>query len=88
MKIPMAKCSQRRATFGTTRCQLLKKSIIIFKNHIHRPLIAITLAAFLMVMHNYFNNELILFISIWLFVNVSDGQTDDELEIETQPNQI
>ena len=67
---------------------MLIRSLKFFKNHIHRPLIAITLAAFLMVMHNYFNNELILFISIWLFVNVSDGQTDDELEIETQPNQI
>ena len=67
---------------------MLIRSLKFFKNHIHRPLIAITLAAFLMVMHNYFNNELILFISIWLFVNVSDGQTDDELEIETPPNQI
>ena len=58
------------------------------KNQIHKPLVAIALLAILMVMHNYFNNEFILFISIWLFVHLNQDQTEEELEIVTQPNQI
>ena len=67
---------------------MLIKSMKYVKYQIYKPFVAITLLAILMVMHNYFNNEFILFISIWLFVHLDQYQTKEELEIEIQPNQI
>ena len=67
---------------------MLIRSLKHFKSEIHLPFLAISLLSILMVMHNYFNNEFILFISIWLFTKVSNGQLVDESKIDAQTNII
>nr|WP_321226059.1 O-antigen ligase family protein [uncultured Psychroserpens sp.] len=68
---------------------ILKKSIPHLYTKTHLPLMALALVTLLMVIHNYFDNEVLLFISIWVFVNVikpNDKSEDIILKTETQLN--
>jgi len=52
---------------------MLKKSMSYFKSELHLFLIAISVMGILMVIHNYFANDFLIFISIWLFVRLGDN---------------
>lgn len=54
---------------------LIKKSIQVYKTETYKFLLAFTLSAILLTMHNYFNNELIVFITIWLYVKLMQGES-------------
>ena len=56
---------------------LIRKAFKTYKKDIHKLLLAISLAAILMSMHNYFNNEVILFATIWLFVKLEEANSED-----------
>lgn len=51
---------------------MVKRSLSSFKTNVYKIMIALTLLTFLMVIHNYFNNYLLLFISIWLLVKLNE----------------
>lgn len=61
---------------------ILKKSFSLFYTKTHLTLMAIALSTLLMVIHNYFDNEILVFISIWIFVKVT--QKHSELKSETE----
>lgn len=58
---------------------LIKRTLTSFKDYIYKFLLAISLTAILLTMHNYFNNELILFITIWLYVKLNNNNPNKEL---------
>lgn len=57
---------------------MLIRSLKYYKSENYLLFLAITLLSILMVMHNYFNNEFIIFISMWLFIKVHERQFVDE----------
>ena len=61
---------------------LIKKTLSTFKDYIYKFLLAVSLAAILLTMHNYFNNELILFITIWLYVKLDISTPNKELNTQ------
>ena len=64
------------------------KSLPFFKTEIHLTLISITLMGILMVIHNYFANDFLIFISIWLLVKLKDSSesvSNDTTDIDETP---
>ncbi len=53
--------------------RMFMKSMIYFRSQLHLFLLAICLLGILMVIHNYFANDFLIFISIWLFVKLGDN---------------
>lgn len=62
---------------------LIKQTLTIYKTEVYKLLLAISLTAILLTMHNYFNNELILFITIWLCVKLTHKDTNEN-ELTTE----
>lgn len=62
---------------------LLVKSLKYYKSNPEYLCIATILLTFLLVSHNYFDNYLVLFVSIWLYEKVK-LKNDDILEIESE----
>ncbi|MBT8266890.1 MAG: hypothetical protein KJO41_10745 [Bacteroidia bacterium] len=58
---------------------MLKLTFKVYKEEMYKFLIAVLLIAILMVMHNYFNNEIILFVTIWLYVRLDNRAIQVEL---------
>ncbi|WP_335975864.1 O-antigen ligase family protein [Gaetbulibacter jejuensis] len=56
---------------------LIRKTIYDYKTNTDKLLLAISLSAILLTMHNYFNYYLILFITIWLFNKVSTNNSQE-----------
>lgn len=57
---------------------MFKRSLSRFKSHIHLTLISISLLGILMVIHNYFSNDFLIFISIWLLVKLGEESIIDD----------
>ncbi|WP_298901880.1 O-antigen ligase [uncultured Psychroserpens sp.] len=64
------------------------KSLPFFKSEIHLTLIAISLIGILMVIHNYFANDFLIFISIWLLVKLGDTSQSIENESHDHSNDL
>ncbi len=60
---------------------MLWKSTFEFKSRSHRFMLAISIIIILMSTHNYFDNHLIIFLSLWLFVNLSNKELIEENQI-------
>ncbi|MEY8848962.1 O-antigen ligase family protein [Psychroserpens sp. XS_ASV72] len=56
---------------------MLIKNIPSYKTHGYRVMFALTLFMLLLTTHNYFDNFLIIFVSIWLYIETTE--TDSEL---------
>jgi O-antigen ligase len=63
---------------------MLKKSMSYFKSELHLFLIAISVMGILMVIHNYFANDFLIFISIWLFVRLGDNFDTIDMKNHTE----
>lgn len=61
---------------------LIKKSLTTFKKHVFKFQLAVSLAAILLTMHNYFNNQLILFATIWLLVKLNESPQKKEFNTQ------
>ncbi|WP_298896303.1 O-antigen ligase family protein [uncultured Psychroserpens sp.] len=65
------------------------KSLPFFKSEIHLTLMAISLVGMLMVIHNYFSNDFLIFISMWLLVKLGTStQTIMNEEVDTDTTLI
>ena len=60
---------------------LIKRSFSEYKNQVYKLLLALSLSAILLTMHNYFNNEIILFATIWLLVKINQAKEVTEEQI-------
>jgi O-antigen ligase len=56
---------------------MMKKAYKLYKTDIHKLLLAISLTAILTTMHNYFNNEVIIFTTIWLYVKLEANYLEE-----------
>nr|WP_321223470.1 O-antigen ligase family protein [uncultured Psychroserpens sp.] len=61
---------------------LIKETLKTFRDYIYKFLLAVSLTAILLTMHNYFNNELILFLTIWLYTKLDSKNPDKELSTQ------
>ena len=60
---------------------MLKKSTAYFKTESHLFMLAFTLIGIMMTIHNYFENFLIMFTSMWLFIHVQTSSIKEVNEI-------
>ncbi|MDG5491653.1 O-antigen ligase [Psychroserpens sp. SPM9] len=61
---------------------MLKRSYGQFTSKPHLLMLTISMVGILMIMHNYFDNNLILFTSIWIFVRLIDRHFVEETHEE------
>ncbi|MBT8253412.1 MAG: O-antigen ligase family protein [Bacteroidia bacterium] len=59
---------------------MLIKSLKYFKEEVHLFLLSLSLMAILMTIHTYFDNYVILLISMWLFLNLTMLKSEDVIE--------
>ncbi len=57
---------------------MLKRSVEQFTPDPHKLMLTISMVGILMIMHNYFDNSLILFTSIWIFVRLLHEENQEE----------
>lgn len=60
---------------------MFKKSLSTYKTKAHHLMLSITLIGILMIMHNYFDNNLILFTSLWLYVSLMENGANKSEEL-------
>ncbi|WP_028870980.1 O-antigen ligase family protein [Psychroserpens burtonensis] len=63
---------------------MLKRSFEQFRKGPHKLMLAITIVGILMIMHNYFDNNLILFTTIWIFVRLENTENESKKEEEEE----
>lgn len=64
---------------------MLKKSFSFYNTKIYLLLMSLSLLTLLMVIHNYFDNVILLFLSIWVFVNVTKPiEENTKTQLKTQ----
>ena len=60
---------------------MLFKNVATYKTEVFKIMFATTLFILLLTTHNYFDNFLLIFVSIWLFIQTTETVSDED-EIE------
>lgn len=60
---------------------MLLKSIPIYKTDEYKLLLSVTLIFLLLTTHNYFDNFFLIFVSIWLFIHITENHNEQYGEL-------
>ncbi|MBR9913759.1 MAG: O-antigen ligase family protein [Algicola sp.] len=66
---------------------MLFKSTPLYKDEEYKPMLATTLLIILMTTHNYFDNFFLIFISIWLFIRITENISDTDVLEENEDSE-
>ena len=67
---------------------MLIKNIVNYKTHVYKFMFATTLFILLLTTHNYFDNFLIIFVSVWLFIKTTEPTSDEHEVIHTSDSEL
>lgn len=67
---------------------MLFKGIPNYKTQEYKVMLAATLIILLMTTHNYFDNFLIIFVSLWLFIHCTEVHSEEDTELDDEASEL
>jgi len=67
---------------------MLMKSVSSYKTEAYKPMLASTLVILFLTTHNYFDNFFLIFVSLWLFVHITENHSQEDKELNEEESQL